>query len=366
MIEESANSTNKSGSAATNAPQRYTDAANTQNQPRLTDLLPRRGWSLAVIVLTALVLVNLVGLGYLYFLNNAEQVTALLDLQNRASLGKWLSAVICLATSLLCLQIFSLKRHRIDDYKGRYRIWVTLGLLLLVCSADRTTGLFQTAGSEINQIVGQPLQSGPTLVAVFVYVLLSWVLIRVLLEVRSHKVTLFWIAMCTVTFGSFATFKLPALSESFGAFSAFVSEYGNLLGHWAMFAGALTFSRFIVRDVEISFGIIAPPVKNQRQPKPNALLEEDNTSQERAKTKSADSVAKTSTGKPSPPISTATRRRRHQQRSESQPSKSQSSANHHSETTEEPQIFKAPSQPRLSKAEKKRLRKEKRRQARAA
>ena len=54
-----------------------------------------------------------------------------------------------LLASATCLLIYSIRRHRIDDFRGRYRIWLAASAACLVLSANSVAGLHSVLSDVI-------------------------------------------------------------------------------------------------------------------------------------------------------------------------------------------------------------------------
>ena len=63
--------------------------------------------------------------------------TAAFDLTRRGSMAAWLSAVVLLLAAVTCLLIYSLRRHRIDDFAGRIACGWRAALACLVLSVEQ-------------------------------------------------------------------------------------------------------------------------------------------------------------------------------------------------------------------------------------
>ena len=116
-----------------------------EHQLRCLDLVPRRWISLCLLLLAGAGTV--VGLEAAYFdaarraaATGAAMVTAL-DLSAKGSLGCWFSSLLLLAASAAAMMIYSLRKHRADDYEGRYRVWLWAAGCLVFAATDEAASL---------------------------------------------------------------------------------------------------------------------------------------------------------------------------------------------------------------------------------
>jgi hypothetical protein len=125
--------------------QNYGDAEFFDEQPRLFELLPRRLWAIG--------LAGLLGLGAmvgLLSLHNwtpgvlpAEERLAAFDLAAKGSLANWLTTVGLLAAAAMAVAVYTIRRYKIDDYNGHYRIWLWAALCWTLISADLSASLHE-------------------------------------------------------------------------------------------------------------------------------------------------------------------------------------------------------------------------------
>ncbi len=129
--------TASSSKRSTGPTETYTAQARRDQQPRLTDLVPTRFRTLLFVYLLGLLVVGAVELLYFHLdalaVHVVRQSLGVFDLASRGSFAAWYSSLLLSVTAALAALIYTLRRHRIDDYRGRYRIWIwaTLGFLLL-------------------------------------------------------------------------------------------------------------------------------------------------------------------------------------------------------------------------------------------
>lgn len=127
----------------------YTEAANLARERAVCTLLPARLLTIALAVggcllLVAACLLLHVGSPLLASVVPAEDV-AFLRLDAPRSVGNWLASTLLAIGGAAAVFIYSLRRHRIDDYHGRYRVWIWILAVCLVASLAETTGLGRLA-----------------------------------------------------------------------------------------------------------------------------------------------------------------------------------------------------------------------------
>jgi hypothetical protein len=150
----------RSASAAAAPHAAYTNSALAENQRPLTDLIPARRWTLAVVLLLAISVVA--GLETLYLRVAIEAPLPalsgwrLLDPSQTASLASWFSTLLFGLGAAGSLLILSLRRHKVDDYRGRYRLWRWMTVLFLLASLDVATGLHRQAIQLLVEITRWP------------------------------------------------------------------------------------------------------------------------------------------------------------------------------------------------------------------
>ncbi len=138
----------------------YSQAVRGACQQRLVQLIPVRRGSVAV-VLTALWIFFGLMLFAHYWIHvrppvknslNLSQlpISKLFDLRSPHAIGHWLSGQLWMLTALASWMIFNLRRHKLDDYRARYRIWVFIAFAALFSSFDASTSVLLLLGLSID------------------------------------------------------------------------------------------------------------------------------------------------------------------------------------------------------------------------
>lgn len=172
----------------------YASQARAQCERRIIDLIPTGRLAVSGLFLLACTLVgSSEALGYwavaLANASGIEEWSALASGQPR-SLAGWASSLVLTMAGLASAVIYSLRRHRVDDYHGRFRVWRWIAVACFVAGALETTdlgavarGAFQFACAKValDAAISWPI------VAACVYALV-W--LRFVFEIRRSHVAL--------------------------------------------------------------------------------------------------------------------------------------------------------------------------------
>jgi hypothetical protein len=251
--------------AGSNAP-RYSDAAGVENHPQVTDFVPRRYRTIVLLVLFGLA--TAVTTGALHHFAPAIAPSAGMpdlgpvDLASPSSLAAWVSAVILFLASAACLLVYSIRRHRIDDYRGRYRIWLAATAVCLVLSANSIVGLHQVLAHTLSYFTGwTALRDGAAWWLLVCGPPLAWIAVRVLVDVKECRLaaSLLVAALAAHTTAAATYFGfMPTLEPRL---ESLISGVTVLLGHWFTFSAVVSYARYVVLDAQGLVAVRRPTVK---------------------------------------------------------------------------------------------------------
>ena len=105
-------------------------------QPSLTDLIPVRPLRVVLTVLTSLA--ALLGLLVLDDWSSSNGVSSF-RLGTPGSLASWFGSTLLMWAAGGALLTFLIRRHRKDDYRGAYHIWIWAAIMLVLASVAATT-----------------------------------------------------------------------------------------------------------------------------------------------------------------------------------------------------------------------------------
>lgn len=227
----------------------YTAAALVEGQLRLIDLIPVRSWTVTVIVLVTLTAIA--GLDALYTqwpawsraVGGASQL-AFLDIGARDSLAGWFSSMLLAFAACQCLFVYCLRRYRADDYRGRYRTWLTIAGLFLLASADAVAGwerafhglaaLLPTASQSFS-----PLWIGRGMWALVFFACAA----RMAIEMRRSIGSVTMLGLGGFFYAVALALQAPALAIATRDLATLARITCLLLGHAAMFFTAMLYAR---------------------------------------------------------------------------------------------------------------------------
>jgi len=77
-------------------------------------------------------------------------IAQLFHLRSSHSIAQWLTCQLWMLTAVAAWMIFQLRRHKLDDYRARYRIWVVLAIAALFSSFEASTSGLLLLGLSID------------------------------------------------------------------------------------------------------------------------------------------------------------------------------------------------------------------------
>ncbi len=234
--------------------QNYGDAEFLQTQLRLTDLIPRR--LISYLLLFKLGLALIVGLIAFYLwipdlLHNPQARPAMADLEHCGSLGNWFASLLLLAAGLLATIIYTVRRHKVDDYHGRYHIWLWAAACWFAMATDVAASLRQGFQQVMICVTGTRLWGdGSVWWLAPAFLILGFIGIRLFIDMRSSRLS-------SGAFVLAATAYLIALVGSFRGITV-QSEVSQLLvvqgallgGHFLLAMSMGLHARYVILDAE--------------------------------------------------------------------------------------------------------------------
>lgn len=152
--------TNKTGKSDAIA-KAYAAAAVEETETRIADLIPTRPLGLCVLFLLGLTAIAAVQALYTYTSDWGEvlggDAVAAFDLAQRGGLNAWLSSLLLGVAATVSALIYLIRRHKMDDYRGRYRLWLWAAAGLVLASINAVAGLHGAFDALVVHLAGRAL-----------------------------------------------------------------------------------------------------------------------------------------------------------------------------------------------------------------
>ena len=246
-----ARSSSTGSKRSTGPAETYTSQARRDEQPRLTDLIPTRYRTLLLIYVAGLLV--LTGLELLYFRIDAlavhvvREALGVFDLASRGSFAAWYSSLLLSVTAITAALIFTLRRHRIDDYRGRYRIWIwgTLGYLAL--AVNQTADLDDLLREVVDQVAARVGASQPWIWTALCVTVWSVCVMRLSFELRPSRGALLlgWLGAIAWLFSATGAGLLNLETPA----ALVMATVGlKLLGQLTILAAHVAYARYVLLD----------------------------------------------------------------------------------------------------------------------
>lgn len=211
------------------------------------------------------------------FAATLNALAAGLDPRAVASLPNWLAQLCLLAAAVVASTVRLMRRHRRDDYRGRYRAWGWLALLLVVTAAAGGLPLGPWVGTALSDATGIVIGPGGlgwwhVLAAVAWVVVAPWAV----LPLHRRAGTAAWLG------AALAGWATAAACTWLAAGRPVLVVVGSAV--WVLAAGLalvamLTAARSVIREVRGLAGRrpgrAAEPKAVARSPEPAATADDD-------------------------------------------------------------------------------------------
>ncbi len=132
--------------------------------------------------------------------NNAE-LSRPLRLDRPDSFGAWARTFFLAASAATALLVYQLRRYKVDDYQGHYRIWRPVIFLFAILSIDSICDLVPWAGAMIDATLGKRVAlAGADWIRIVLTVGGAVLAIRLLVEVHRSKLAFLMMLLAVVSF----------------------------------------------------------------------------------------------------------------------------------------------------------------------
>ncbi len=228
---------------------------------RLVQLIPVRRRSFALACLVSLLIPGLL-LALHYWIHVTGQLpwwrhplAVALDVGHPRSIAAWLSSqlwLLCLGATVLT---FQLRRHKLDDYNGEYRLWFWLVVTCLVASIDATTSITQLFAQALDRWTQVNIGwSGPAVVDATLAVLIGMLGLRMCTELKVVPLSLvLWLVGLVAWAGSAALARPELRLEMSAPIRYWLISALWMSGLTLVWLAALSYLRHIYMEAQQRF-----------------------------------------------------------------------------------------------------------------
>jgi hypothetical protein len=232
---------------------RYGEEASADHQQPFAAIVPKRPLTVILILIAGLLSITATQAiyGRVSLLPEGHWLRAAdsLDVERAGSVACWLSSCFLLAAAVLGFQIYRLRRHRSDDYRGRYRVWVWVSPLLLLASMVLGTHLHQDLLSVLAARSPAVASIEPRIFSMVLPTVI-WLLIafRLMFEVRESRAAWMALAFASSFFVVSMVIGLWAPPHLFSLPAALTISGASMMGYLTVLMTVACFSRYVYLD----------------------------------------------------------------------------------------------------------------------
>jgi hypothetical protein len=240
------------GPSSPSAP--YGDGSFLEQQLRCLDLVPRRLSVVGLLLLVAMAIAGGLEAAYFWMAGRVAAggtAIAALDIGAKGSLACWFSSLLLLAASIAALLIYMVRRHRTDDYQGRYRVWLWAAACWFLLATDQAAGLREAYRDAMVAITGTMLWGDGTLWWVATYVLiLGAVGSRLVMDMRPSVFSTAALILAAVAHSLAMAGRLGWTVADGGVREAMFRCGAEMAGNLMLLAAMALHARYVLMDAE--------------------------------------------------------------------------------------------------------------------
>lgn len=220
-------------------------------QPRIADLIPQKYSTILLLFLAGLTVVAGLEALYLWMPDLAAHTTdgrvAAFDLDSEGSLGACFSTATFWLAGLLAIFVYTIRRNKEDDYQGRYRIWLWAAFCWIAMGIDEAASLHEGFKEMMTLITGTRITGDGSMWWVIAYALvLGYIGTRLLLEMRvcrSSTAALIATGICYVVA---VVVQLGWILPETGARGVMVEEGCEMVGNLFLVLAMTLHARYVI------------------------------------------------------------------------------------------------------------------------
>ena len=224
-------------------------------QARLSDLVPQRLPKILALFIVGLLMVAGLEMLYVWMPSLASMTSdgrvAAFDLDGEGSLAVWFSSTTFLLAAFTAVVVYTVRRHKADDYHGHYRVWLWAAMCWLILSIDETASLHEGFKEMMAQVTGTRLLGDGSMWWVIAYFfLLGAVGTRLVLDMRCCRLSTASMFMVAVCYGLAIVTQLEWILPASGARGVMFEEGAEMTGNLFLLLAMVLHARYVILDAE--------------------------------------------------------------------------------------------------------------------
>jgi hypothetical protein len=250
----------------------YGEAEFLQTQLRLTDFVPRRVIFLVLLPLAGMAAIA--GLTTLYvaaprLFHTPSHRPILAVLGGPGSLGNWFSSLLLLMATFYAVVNYTVRRHRMDDYRGRYRVWLWAAACCFLTASDAAASLHQGLQELLVSLTGTRIVGdGSIWWLVPAGLLLGFVGARLLADVWYCRLSSAALVLAAIAYIAALAPFFHVVQQSSDVAEVTLLNGLLLAGHLLLVWSIILHARFVLLDAEGQLS--RPAARRQAKSKPAA------------------------------------------------------------------------------------------------
>ncbi|MBS0207445.1 MAG: hypothetical protein JSS27_00690 [Planctomycetes bacterium] len=245
--------------------------------PSVIDLIPQRYSVIALFTTLGLLAVAALAAGH-YFMPEIAAFAGTthlpaFDIDGANSLAVWFSSFTRGAAAVVALLIYIVRRHKADDYHGRYRIWLWAAAGWLLLSVDAVAHLHETFEIVMVHHAGDLGPGTGFIWWVAGYaLLLGPICTRLVLDMRRCRSSTTVLTLAVTCYLASTVAKIGVLFPQSDVTVILVEGAGQLLGNVLLLLAMTLHARYVIRD---ALGLLPPETKTAKEKKAAAKVKAD-------------------------------------------------------------------------------------------
>lgn len=119
---------------------------------------------------------------------NRSDIARPLRLDRADSFGRWFAGILMIGSAGASFLIYQLRQHRLDDFRGHYRLWRLVLIVMALASLNSVVSLVDWSGALLDAAIGKRVAlSGSDWIRIVVSVGGVVLMLRLIAEVRRSR-----------------------------------------------------------------------------------------------------------------------------------------------------------------------------------